>query len=222
MKYKFLAVLAVILIIAVFLDGCATDPYTREKKVSKTAVGAGIGAAGGAAVGAMTGDNSKERKKRMLIGAGAGALVGGGIGAYMDYQEAQLRKRLERTGVSVTRQGNDIHLNMPGHLTFATGSHSIKSNFYDVLNSVAIVLSEYDKTYVSVHGHTDSVGKASYNQQLSERRAKTVADYLAAQGVDYRRFSVEGFGETRPTASNKTPAGRAENRRVEIEITPMQ
>jgi outer membrane protein OmpA-like peptidoglycan-associated protein len=200
--------------------GCTIDPYTREKKVSNTAIGAGVGAAGGAAVGAMTGDGSRERKKHMLIGAGVGAVAGGSVGAYMDYQEAQLRKRLDRTGVSVSRQGDDIHLNMPGHLTFSTGSYAIKPEFYDVLNSVALVLDEYDRTTVNVAGHTDSVGQQAYNQTLSEQRARSVAGYLGAQGVDGQRFIVRGYGESRPLTSNGTPAGRATNRRVEITISP--
>lgn len=206
--------------LTMILSGCATDPYTRERKVSNTAIGAGVGAAGGAAVGAITGDGSRERKKHMMIGAGVGAIAGGSVGAYMDYQEAQLRRRLERTGVGITRRGDEIHLNMPGNLTFSTGSHAIKPDFYDVLNSVAIVLNEYDETFINVCGHTDSVGQRSYNQRLSEQRADSVARYLAAQGIDGRRFSVRGFGETHPLATNRTPAGRASNRRVEITIAP--
>lgn len=220
MKRRTFGWIACGLCFALIAAGCTIDPYTREKKISNTAIGAGIGAAGGAAVGAVTGDGSRERKKHMMVGAGVGALAGGSVGAYMDYQEAQLRKRLDRSGVRVTRQGDRIHLNMPGNLTFPTGSYAIKPEFYDVLNSVAIVLSEYDRTTVNVDGHTDSVGKQAYNQSLSEQRARSVAGYLAAQGVDGRRFLVQGFGESRPLATNRTPAGRASNRRVEITITP--
>jgi outer membrane protein OmpA-like peptidoglycan-associated protein len=107
-----------------------------------------------------------ERKKRALVGAGLGALTGG-VGAYMDRQEARLRAELDQTGVSVTRNGDDITLNMPGDVTFATDSADLNSNFYNVLDSVALVLDEYDQTVIEVAGHTDSTGSASYNQQLS-------------------------------------------------------
>ena len=138
----------------------------------------------------------------------------------MDSQEAQLRESLNRTGVDITRNGQSIHLNMPGHLTFASGSHKIKPGFHDVLNSLAGILKEYNDTRINVYGHTDSVGKQSYNQKLSTIRARRVASYLAAKGVGSDRFSVEGFGESKPIASNKTKTGRTKNRRVEIEILP--
>jgi outer membrane protein OmpA-like peptidoglycan-associated protein len=206
------------------LGGCTTDPYTGERKVSKTAMGAGIGAVGGAATGALVGaltGNSKGARKGALIGAGVGTLAGAGVGVYMDRQESKLREELARTGVSVTREGNNIRLNMPGHITFATNSSDVVASFYDVLNSVALVLKEYEKTYIDVLGHTDSTGEDAYNQKLSERRALSVADYLISQGVMQQRFNVLGYGETRPIASNNTPEGRSQNRRVEIELSPL-
>lgn len=123
--------------------------------------------------------------------------------------------------MGISREGNHIILNMPGNITFDFGSANVKSNFYEVLNSVAIVLEEYHKTYIDVYGHTDSIGSQGYNQKLSERRASCVADYLVAHGIKADRFSVEGFGETRPIATNGTKSGRAQNRRVEIEIAPL-
>jgi len=226
MKSKFLISIIILGWIAVHASGCTTNPYTGERQVSKTAVGAGIGAAagaaGGLAVGAATGKTkSKQLRKHALIGAGIGTLAGGAVGAYMDYQEAKLRKRLQGTGVGISREGNHIILNMPGNITFDFGSANVKSNFYEVLNSVAIVLEEYHKTYIDVYGHTDSIGSQGYNQKLSERRASCVADYLVAHGIKADRFSVEGFGETRPIATNGTKSGRAQNRRVEIEIAPL-
>jgi outer membrane protein OmpA-like peptidoglycan-associated protein len=202
--------------------GCTTtDPYTREEKVSNTAKGAGIGAVAGAVVGIATGDNAKERRNRALIGAGVGALSGGAIGNYMDRQEAELRRRLEGTGVSVTRHDDDITLNMPGNITFATDSSSLDSGFYDVLGSVALVLEEYEKTIIEVAGHTDSTGSESYNQQLSQRRAQSVADYLRGQGIMNQRMVVRGYGEEFPIASNETDQGRQQNRRVELTLTPV-
>ncbi|RMF10432.1 MAG: cell envelope biogenesis protein OmpA [Alphaproteobacteria bacterium] len=204
---------------AFLLSSCTTDPYTGEKKASNTAVGAGIGAAVGAIGGAIVGGSNK--RKAALIGAGIGALAGGGVGAYMDAQEAKLRKQLQGTGVSVTRDGNNLILNMPGNVTFDVDSASIRGSFYEVLDSVALVLKEYDKTYVDVIGHTDSTGSEAYNQALSESRAASVADYLASKGVIRERLLVRGMGERYPIADNATPEGRQLNRRVEIGIVPV-
>lgn len=189
--------------------GCTTDPYTGEQKVSKTAIGAAAGAVLGAAV-----SSKKDRKKGALIGAA----VGGGTGYYFDRQEQILRQKLQGTGVSVTRTQTGIILNMPGNISFPSGQYSILPNFYDVLNSVALVLKEYDKTAVKVSGHTDSTGGFELNQKLSENRAMAVADYLASQGVSRTRLQTYGYGPRYPIASNNTPDGRAANRRVEIEI----
>ena len=203
------------------VSACTTvNPYTDEKQASKLAIGAGIGAAGGALIGLLT-SNSKDRQRNVLLGAGIGALAGGSVGYYMDVQEAKLRQRLRGSGVSVSRVGNQIVLNMPGNVTFQTNSSDINAGFYEVLNSVAIVLKEYKKTTVDVIGHTDSVGSASYNQQLSEQRARSVAEYLATQQIIPERLLVAGRGESQPIASNDTPEGRAKNRRVEIQIAPL-
>lgn len=204
------------------LTACATtNPYTEERQASKLAIGAGIGAVSGAMIGLVTAD-SKNRQRNALIGAGVGALAGGSIGYYMDRQEAKLRQRLRDSGVSVTRAGNQIILNMPGNITFATNASDINSGFYEVLNSVAIVLNEYGKTTIDVIGHTDSVGAASYNQTLSEERARSVAEYLVSQKVLPARLLVAGRGEEQPIASNDTPEGRAKNRRVNLQINPLE
>jgi outer membrane protein OmpA-like peptidoglycan-associated protein len=203
------------------LSACSTvNPYTGEKQPSKLAIGAGIGAASGAVIGLLT-SNSKNRQRNVLLGAGIGALAGGSVGYYMDVQEAKLRQRLQGTGVSVTRAGNQIVLNMPGNVTFDTNSSNINAGFMEVLNSVAIVLKEYEKTTVDIIGHTDSVGSATYNQQLSERRARSVAEYLASRQVMPERLLVAGRGESQPIASNSNLEGRAKNRRVEIQIAPL-
>lgn len=212
----------VILAGAIMATGCqTTDPYTGEQKTSNTAIGAGVGAALGAITGLFTGDDADERRKHALIGAGVGALAGGAVGAYMDKQEAELRRQLQGTGVSVSRNGDNIVLNMPGNVTFASGSSDLNSRFFKVLDSVSLVLKKYEKTLVDVAGHTDSVGGTEMNQGLSERRAGTVAQYLMSKGVIEQRFSVVGFGETRPVASNDTSEGRAMNRRVEIKLVPL-
>jgi outer membrane protein OmpA-like peptidoglycan-associated protein len=176
----------------------------------------------GTAAGLIVGQNSSaSSRKAMLIGAGIGAIAGGGVGLYMDNQEAKLRQRLEGTGVSVTRMGDTIILNMPSSITFDTDRAEVKPRFYDVLNSVSIVLAEFDKTIIDVEGHTDADGSDRYNQDLSERRAGSVAEYLVAQGNNYRRFQVLGMGETQPVSSNASAEGKARNRRVEIQIAPL-
>jgi len=202
--------------------GCmTTDAYTGEKKVNKTTKGAGIGALAGAVLGAATGDNSKERRKRALIGAGVGALTGAGVGAYMDRQEAKLRAQLQGSGVSVTRNGNDLILNMPGNITFKTASADLNANFYQVLDSVGLVLKEFDKTLIDVEGHTDSDGSDTYNQQLSLNRATSVGSYLQSHGVNGQRIVTFGAGEARPIAPNTTPEGKQQNRRVELKLQPI-
>jgi len=206
----------------VALPACTTlDPYTREEQPARAQRQAVIGAAVGGAVGLITGDSSMERKKRALVGAGLGALAGAGVGTYMDRQEAKLRAELERTGVSVTRNGDNITLNMPGNITFATNSADLNANFYDVLNSVSMVLAEFDQTVIEVAGHTDSTGEASYNQALSERRAQSVVAYLGTRAVRSDRMIPIGGGETHPIATNDTDLGRQQNRRVELTLVPL-
>jgi outer membrane protein OmpA-like peptidoglycan-associated protein len=207
---------------ALTMAGCqTTDAYTGEKKVNNASKGAGIGALAGAVLGAATGDNSKERRERALIGAGIGALTGAGVGAYMDRQEAKLRAQLQGTGVSVTRNGNDLILNMPGNITFKTASADLNANFFRVLDSVGLVLKEFDKTTIDVEGHTDSDGSDQYNQQLSLERAQSVGNYLQSQGVNGQRVVAFGAGEARPVASNSTPEGKQQNRRVELKLQPI-
>lgn len=210
--------LAVALVLVCFTAACTTDPYTGQPQVAKTAIGAVIGAGVGAGIGALAG---RDRAKGALIGAGAGALAGGAVGAYMDYQEAKLRERLRGTGVSVTRVGNDIILNMPGNITFDTDRAEIRPDFYDVLNSVVLVVQEYNKTIIEVMGHTDNTGTDAHNLDLSNRRAAAVASYLRAQQVNPTRLLSQGFGEQYPIAGNDTPEGRQANRRVELRLTPL-
>lgn len=206
---------------AFLLAACTTqDPYTGEQKTNKATYGAAIGAVAGALGGALIGRGGANRNA-ILLGAGIGALAGGAAGNYMDRQESELTQRLRSSGVSVTRVGNDIILNMPGNITFATNSADVNAGFYDVLNSVAIVLKKYDKTLVDVTGHTDSTGSAQYNLELSQRRAQSVASYLITQGADSRRFLIQGAGESQPIADNNTAAGREQNRRVEIRLSPL-
>lgn len=211
--------------LAVGLAGCSTfDAYTGEKKTTNTVKGASI-AASIAAVGAYL-DNkdadSTKRNQRILKAATVGAAIGGGVGFYMDKQEAKLREQLRSSGVSVVREGDNIHLVMPGNITFDTNSSDIKADFYDVLDSVALVLIEFDKTVVAVAGHTDSTGSSAANQVLSQKRAQSVAGYLKSRKVAGARFEVFGFGPSQPIADNSTTSGRLANRRVEITLHPVE
>jgi len=204
------------------LTACTTlDPYTREERPARAQRQAIIGAAAGAVAGLITGDSSMERKKRALVGAGLGALAGAGVGNYMDRQEAKLRAELDRTGVSVTRVGDNITLNMPGNITFGTDSADLNASFFEVLNSVSLVVNEFNQTVIEVAGHTDSTGSDQYNQQLSERRANAVAAYLGTRSVLPDRVITVGMGEGRPIANNDTDAGRQQNRRVELTLVPL-
>jgi len=209
-------------LIVTVMAGCTTNPYTGERRagrvVTSGAAGAGAGAAAGAVIGAIAGD----AKKGAIIGASVGAATGIGIGVYQDQQQEKLRQRLASTGVSVTRVGDNIQLNMPSDISFETAVSDVRPDFYETLNSVAVILQEYDRTTISVHGHADARGSDTYNQALSERRAISVAQYLSEQGVFRERLYAVGYGETRPIGDNSTESGQALNRRVEIIIDPIE
>ena len=200
-----------------FLSACATDPYTGESKVAKTAWGTGIGAAAGAGIGALIGG-----EKGALIGAGVGAASGAAVGGYMDIQARKLRQELVGTGVQVQEANGQIYLIMPGNITFDSNESIVKSSFKPVLDSIAKVLVEYNKTMVNVAGYTDSTGTASLNKKLSDERADAVANYLIMKGVASTRVNSAGYGSSNPIASNSTAAGREQNRRVEISLINMQ
>lgn len=207
---------------AASLAACTTiNPYTGEEQTAKATKGALIGAAVGALAGVVSGDDATERRQRALIGAGVGALSGGAIGYYMDVQEAKLRQELQGTGVYVERQGDNIVLGMPGKLTFDTGKSQIMNRSFPVLNSVARVIAENEKTIVEVVGHTDSTGSDAINVPLSSDRAVAVADYLAANNVMSQRIATQGVSDRYPVATNDTDEGRALNRRVEITLVPL-
>ncbi|WP_085810097.1 OmpA family protein [Sphingomonas sp. TZW2008] len=198
---------------------CTTDPETGERRISKAAIGGIGGALGGYLLGDLVGGRRDRTEK--IIGAGIGGIAGAGIGAYMDKQERDLRARTAGTDVQVIRQGDDLLLNIPSGINFAYNSAAVQPQFQRTLDQVAGVLSEYNRTYVDVYGHTDSTGSDAYNQGLSEQRARAVADYLSTRGVQSARIGTRGFGETQPIATNETEEGRAANRRVEIKIVPI-
>lgn len=215
---------------ALALSACATggsyvqqDPYGNPtQQQNKTGRNALIGAAIGVAGGLLTGDSATERRQHAMIGAGIGALGGAAIGQYQDRQERALRERTANTGIEVSRQGDNITLNLPDGVTFDFNKATLKPDFYSALNGVAATLKEYNQTMVEVVGHTDSIGSDAVNQRLSEQRADSVAQYLTAQGVQRERMEVLGMGKRMPIADNSTDAGRAKNRRVEIHLIPLR
>lgn len=213
MKKSFICTLLAV----AMLSACATDPYTGESKVSKTAWGTAIGTAAGAGIGALAGG-----KKGALIGAGVGAAAGAGTGAYMDIQARKLRAELVGTGVQVQQVDGRVYLIMPGNITFDTNEAVIKQGFQPVLNSIAKVIKEYNKTMVQVYGYTDNTGSAATNNALSLRRANAVSNFLRLKGVDGNRIITDGLGSANPIASNATAAGREQNRRVEIALINQQ
>ncbi|EOW6703008.1 OmpA family lipoprotein [Cronobacter malonaticus] len=206
---------------ALALSGCTTNPYTGEREAGKSGIGAGIGSLVGAGVGVLS-SSKKDRGKGALIGAAAGAALGGGVGYYMDVQEAKLRQKMQGTGVSVTRSGDNIILNMPNNVTFDSSQANLKPAGANTLTGVAMVLKEYPKTAVNVVGYTDSTGGQALNMKLSQQRAESVASALITQGVAANRIRTSGMGPANPVASNSTEEGKARNRRVEITLSPLQ
>ena len=198
-------------------SGCTTiNPYTGEQQGSRATAGAGVGAVGGALLGGALGGG-----RGALFGALAGGVAGAAIGNSMDQQDAMLRERLRGTGVQVTRTRDGIQLVLASDVTFAKGSADIKSSFFPTLNSVAIVLHKFNNTNIVVSGYTSSTGSVAFNQKLSERRARSVGDFLASQGINSRRIFTQGFGQRYPVASNNTASGRRLNRRVVITLRQM-
>ena len=217
---KSLIAISLLLSGTIALSGCTTNPYTGESQAGKAGIGAGLGAALGAGVG-MLSSSKKDRGKGALIGAAAGAALGGGAGYYMDVQEAKLREKMRGTGVSVTRNGDNIILNMPNNVTFDSSSSNLKPAGANTLTGVAMVLKEYEKTAVNIVGHTDSTGTRALNMRLSQQRADTVGSALITQGVAANRIRTSGVGPDQPVASNSSEAGKAQNRRVEITLSPL-
>jgi outer membrane protein OmpA-like peptidoglycan-associated protein len=202
--------------VAGLVAGCAQSGNTPAVG-QNTGAGAILGAVGGAIVGGLIGGN----RKGALIGAGIGAVTGAGVGVYLDNQQAELEKNLEGTGATVTNTGTELLVNLPSNITFAVDRAEIQPQFQDSLSRVASTLVQYESSVIDVIGHTDSTGSDAYNQDLSQRRANSVANFLIGRGVIRERIVAYGQGESAPIASNDTAEGRAQNRRVELRIVPL-
>jgi outer membrane protein OmpA-like peptidoglycan-associated protein len=221
---------ALALMTAAALSACATggsyvqsdqygNPTQQQNRTGRNAL---IGGAIGVAAGLLTGNSATERRQHAMIGAGIGALGGAAVGQYQDRQERALRERTVNSGIDVTRQGDNIVLNLPDGVTFDFGKSALKPQFYGALNGVAATLKEYDQTMIEVVGHTDSIGSDAVNNKLSLDRANSVAAYLEGQGVNRVRMETLGAGKAYPIADNSTDAGRAKNRRVEVRLIPLK
>jgi len=217
LQFKNKLIFAVLASSTLLLQACSSiNPYTGQEQVSDTTVGAGVGAAGGAGIGALVGGG-----RGALIGTAIGAVAGGLVGHSMDQQNEELRQRLVGTGVQVQKYGNSVQLIMASDVTFNFNQADVRSSFYPVLDSVAIVLKKYTNTNIRITGFTDNVGSDAYNQSLSEARARSMGSYLISQGISPNRIFSQGMGKRQPIASNATAQGRAINRRVVITLSPM-
>jgi len=209
---------AALSLIAIFALACASsnpdDPNAKAKR------GAGIGAAAGAVVGAVIGNQTGNPRTGAAVGAAVGAAAGGVVGHRMDQQQKELQ---QIPGVEVTRPAeNEIAVQLTNDILFDFNSAALRPESQRTLRDLAANFQRYPDETVGVEGHTDNVGSVEYNQNLSERRAYSVKDYLVTEGVPSSRVTAIGYGETRPKASNETPEGRQLNRRVEIHIRATQ
>ncbi|MEX0284252.1 MAG: OmpA family protein [Paracoccaceae bacterium] len=211
--------LAVAVGLSMTLTAC-TDPasLSLDGETAHTNAGLGIGALVGAAAGsAIAGSGS--RTSGAVAGAIVGAAAGGIAGNILDRQAAEMRAALD-DDISVENTGSQLVVTLPEDITFDTDSDIVRGNLHAELNKVAASLNQYPDSTVQVIGHTDSQGDANYNQGLSERRAQSVSNILQAGGVAAPRIASYGRGESDPKASNLTPEGMAQNRRVELLVTP--
>ncbi len=216
---KRIATVALATTILTTTAACVTDPNTGERRISRAAIGAAIGGGGGYLLGDLIGGR-RDRTERIL-GAGIGAIAGGAVGAYMDRQEQELRRRTAGTGVVIEREGDELLVSVPAGITFPINSYDIQPQFRPTLDQIAQTLATYPSTYVDVHGHTDPSGGDVINVPLSQNRAQSVANYLSSRGVAPARIATQGHASSQPIADNSTEAGRAQNRRVDIRLIPI-
>jgi outer membrane protein OmpA-like peptidoglycan-associated protein len=213
------------LIAVVLVAGCENMPRPSDRPFENWEKGAVLGAAGGAALGAIA--YSRNRTQGAVLGAVGGGLAGAAVGAYMDRQKRDLVKNLAKEiqagQAKIEKMPNDmVRITMTSQTAFDTNSTDIKPGFYTTLDKLADVVVTYGKTTLTVVGHTDNVGSDKYNQDLSLRRAHSVARYFESKRVDPVRMAISGKGETQPVASNNSEAGRQQNRRVEIYVEPVR
>ena len=210
--------LSILVFATLLAASCASsNPDDQNQKAKR---GAGIGAATGAVVGAVIGNQTGNPRTGAAVGAAIGAAAGGVIGHRMDQQQKELQ---QIPGVEVSRPAeNEIAVQLTNDILFDFNSAALRPESQQTLRDLAGNFQRYPDETISIEGHTDNVGSIEYNQNLSERRAYSVKDYLSTQGVPGSRITAIGYGESRPKASNETPEGRQLNRRVEIHIRATQ
>lgn len=215
----------ILVVTAILLAGCANGiQRPSDRPFENWEKGAALGAIGGAFIGAAA--YRRDRTRGALVGAIGGGLAGAAVGRYMDQQKRDLEKNLapeiQAGQARVDKLPNDVvRITMTSQTAFDTDSTVIKPGFRSTMDKLADVVVRYNKTTLTIVGHTDSVGADAYNQQLSERRALSVAQYFESQRVNALRLATAGRGESQPVASNTTEAGRQANRRVEIYVEPV-
>lgn len=207
------AVGVVLIALVIMLTGCSTNPYSGESQMAKSAKYGMIAATVGGVVGGLI-----AGKKGAMIGAGLAGVGGGGFGYYRDVQERKLRQQLAGSQIEVQRnQDQSLTLTMKSDITFDVGRAELKPQFFPYLSQIANSARQSNNTVVVV-GHTDNTGSFELNQNLSNERARAVASYLSAQGIEPGRIQAYGVGYNQPIADNRTVEGRAQNRRVEITL----
>lgn len=205
---------------AVLLAACTpVDQYTADPN-QRTKEGALTGAGIGALAGLLTGEGGKDKLDRAVVGAAIGGLAGGVVGSNLDRQARELQAEISNSSIRIINEGSQLRVVMPEGILFATDSATVQPSIQNDLYAVADNLNRYPNSRVEIIGHTDNTGSAAYNQDLSQRRAMAVAAILRSAGVAGGRIVAYGRGEDLPVASNLTPEGRAQNRRVEILIIP--
>ncbi len=204
------------LIRALLVAAIALMPVINGCGTSKTVRGGAIGAAAGGVLGGLIGSKAGNTAVGVIIGAAIGGTAGALIGNYMDRQAEEMQRDIE--GAKIERVGEGIKITFDSGILFATNSSDLQPAARENIGKLATILNKYEDTNILVEGHTDSTGSAEYNQQLSERRAASVANYAKGMNVKGDRFTVVGYGKTQPVVSNSTPEGRQANRRVEIAI----
>lgn len=194
---------------ALLVSGCAS--------LSRSVKGGAIGTAAGGAAGAVIGRASGNTAMGAVIGATVGGVTGAIIGRQMDKQAAEIENEIP--GVTVKRVGEGIVIEFTNNVLFGFDLYDLKPQAKENLDKLVIILNKYPDTNIEIHGHTDSKGSIKYNQSLSERRARTVSDYLISKQIASQRLTTIGFGEEKPVVSNETADGQDKNRRVEFAIT---
>jgi outer membrane protein OmpA-like peptidoglycan-associated protein len=203
-------ILAIFLILSLLLTIVGCSGWSRTKK------GAAIGAGTGGALGGVIGHAAGNTAAGVLIGAVIGGAAGGYIGNYMDKQAAEIERDIE--GARVERIGEGIKITFDSGIMFDINKAALREKYKGELANLATILNKYEDCNILLEGHTDSTGPDKYNLELSRKRAQAVSDYLATQNVHPTRFTITGYGESQPIASNETTEGRAQNRRVEVAI----